>query len=221
MHEERVAILAWHLAKQLVEKGMEVDILHAINMAEAHDDLEVITGDIPSPEKRKPARRKQILQAEREAARALDREFKEKYPGVPRPFGSHLKLFRELTKEKTIESQIVKVADHIDGLGETFCEIILGNDLFLQVLEDYWSVFEEYDRKYPWWRDIKQDWGLGEFPTREKALEIREDESLAPAFYKVWLFHTEMMVRAYLARQERMEKRIAEIRAKAEGDTGA
>lgn len=223
MHVQRVSFLASLLRSFLEKQRVTVDKLKVMEMGFLHDDLEVITGDFPSPEKRDSARRKEILRVERRAAGILDRRFR----GIPQSI-SYGKLRKELDEKKTLESQIVDVADHLDGLGETLCEIILGNDSFFRVLEEYGSVFEEFDRRYPWWRRIKGKWGLEEFFSEEKALEIKGDESLAPAFYKLWESITVRLILSELAHQERMEKLIAEMGAEAAatnakegGDTGA
>lgn len=113
----------------------------ALNISEVHDDIEIITSDIPSNLKLELSSEKQILLSniEKEAAKYLYYNFnKEKINS------NYLNLLIKSNKKTCIESQIVSYADKIVGFSEMIHETLAGNlDLYKNnVHNNYKKIFE-------------------------------------------------------------------------------
>lgn len=164
-HSLRVRSLAYLLAEHLEHQETYSDYVRLGHLALSHDNPEVITGDIPSPEKsvmsleeKARLRSQELVATHRLSKRYVPEEFR----------GLYLDLHHEVSEKKTVEAQVVKVADVWDGLCETLNEIRCGNDAFYPVLENYRKIFENLHEYEPW-QGVASFFGFDDIPTRKEA----------------------------------------------------
>lgn len=131
-HSYRMSLLAMVLSDLLIEQGMAIDVARVMRMALLHDVAESQTGDIPYPAMRYiPDAVKEA--AEREALEDLTEGFHE--------LGRfYVELWEEYEQAATLESQIVKVADKLELLIQTFEYEKVG----FQSLDDFWENLLNY-----------------------------------------------------------------------------
>ncbi len=137
-HSYRMTLLAMVLSDMLNEQGLAIDVTRVMRMALLHDVAESQIGDIPYPAMRYiPDAVKEV--AEREAMEDMTN-----------PFGNiggfYVEIWEEYERGQTLESQIVKVADKLELLIQTFEYEKVG----FQSLDDFWenlmtySLFQDY-----------------------------------------------------------------------------
>lgn len=104
-----------------------------ILMAWVHDDHEIIAGDHQSGNE-KHMTKEQFTALHEKETRAVDELCKE----FPKNIGSYTyrDLLDEAVRVDTIESQIVKLADKIEGSGEALHEVFGGNTTFAKGIMD-------------------------------------------------------------------------------------
>lgn len=145
IHAKRVKALALEIGGGCLQKGYPIDMSKIERMSIHHDDPEIETGDIPTPVKRAMSfeEKKQLKRKEMDAASRLAVEL------TTLPRETYLSDHKERVQKESIESQIVDIADKIDGLCETLHELRCGNESFWDVLENYRRIFSEELAKYP------------------------------------------------------------------------
>lgn len=159
-HTYRTPFLARSLALQLNELDktkyhFDLDRLH--RMGSEHDDEEFLIDDIVAPIKHAMNPQElAILQAKAsQGVLALahflygfqNRKDEERY----------LSEQEELQEKKTLEAQLINVADKWDALGEILHDIRCGNEKFIDLLPYSQKKFEEF-QEYPFWEDLSTLW---------------------------------------------------------------
>lgn len=196
VHAKRVRALALEIGEGCLERGYQVDMSKVARISIHHDDPEIETGDIATPIKRAMSleEKEQLRKREMDAANRLAAEF------TTLPRETYLSDQKERAEKETVESQIVDVADKIDGLCETLHELRCGNEAFWKVLENYRNIFLEDLAKYPIYENLNI-----KVPGREDVLKMgkvdikvldrgKDDEFWEgvyspnlPAFFKAWM----------------------------------
>ena len=123
-HAYRVRQISLGIGRVCTEAGYEINQSTIARRSLHHDDPEVETTDIPSPEKRAmtPEQKAQLRSEEMDAARRLAIKF------TTLPRETYISDQEEGSRKETVEDQIVDVADKLDGLCETLHELRCGND---------------------------------------------------------------------------------------------
>src|SRR4030042_918725 len=117
-------------------------------MAIIHDFEESLSGDILNPFKHYNTK---VYQTIKEVNIEL---IKDVFADLPKNMHEgFIEIWHEETKEKTIESQIVKVADKLSLLSKCFEEIQAGNSYFEEIYKLQLSALKKLD--YPWWKKIR------------------------------------------------------------------
>lgn len=95
-------------------------MLKILIMSLVHDDVEILTGDHQSVNRLKmtPEQIAVIDGNEEAAIRELSKQFPEKISGY-----NYQELLSDVFQKDTMEAQIVKYLDHIDGFCEALHEI--------------------------------------------------------------------------------------------------
>lgn len=110
LNEERILLMAW-----------------------LHDDHEIIAGDHQSGNEKHLTKKQfaDLSQKEIQAVEQLSKEF-------PENIGNYIyrDLLTEAVKVDTLESQIIKLADKIEGFGEALHEVFGGNEAFSKGIID-------------------------------------------------------------------------------------
>ncbi|MBI2632048.1 HD domain-containing protein [Candidatus Pacearchaeota archaeon] len=132
LHSRRVEWITEELSPFLV-RDTKLDIDKLRILCRIHDDLEVITGDIQLGRKIYTMKKKElevIEKEEEEARRMLAAVWPEEIHGY-----NYRELLSEARDKKTLEAQIMKLADRLDAFGESLHELYSGNTCFLQHFE--------------------------------------------------------------------------------------
>lgn len=172
-HAVRVNSLALLMSGYLAKRaGIHLDNLKLTHLDHHHDDAEVITGDIPSPVKAAftPEERDAFRRREDEAMEQLAKRYRpERYQQL------YLDDWQEVSAKQTPESQLVDIADKIDGLCETLTDIRCGNNTpeIYEVLTNYQKIFTKINA-YRITKQLQGNTGLGQIrvPTREEAEQL-------------------------------------------------
>lgn len=157
------SVKLFHLVQAALPRVVEVfgdsfDANKALVMALIHDDAEIITGDLQSGHRAKLSEIKlqQVAQNEETAIDELAARFPKEINGY-----NYRDLLLEVSRKDTLESQVVKYLDHLDGFGEAAHEIYAGNKTFVTPIIDsklgqielpceYYIVrFNDYKKNYP------------------------------------------------------------------------
>ena len=146
-HSFFVARIARRICEILIDREAqvgEINLLKVIDMALMHDEAEAFSGDIVRPFKKISP----VL--ERKVEGAAFEMLRKEYSNIPG--GEYfLNLCEEFQRKKSIEAQIVDVADNIAGFAESQEEIKLGNQLFSKGSYS----FSLGSISYPWFSIIK------------------------------------------------------------------
>lgn len=133
-HSLHVGWIIHSLASNLIDAyGDTIDIDKAIIMAFVHDDLEVIMGDVQAAHKVK-MNEKQTRELHQTEKNAINRIAK-KFPATLGPY-NYRKLLLEAQTQNTFESEVMKLGDWLDALGESLHEIFAGNTSFTKSTTD-------------------------------------------------------------------------------------
>ncbi len=152
-HSMKVPFFSFYIGQALMEAGVELDQPKLVYMGQHHDDVEIVTGDIPSPKKRTANRteRRRMQKEEKEAIRQLEGT-------IPKPLwlGSVEGLMDEYRGQDTLESRIVNYFDKWDGLHEAVNEVVCGDngEKFKEVIGDYKVEFDELNKNNRDWQQI-------------------------------------------------------------------
>ncbi len=134
----------------LKEKGEEVNEAKAIKMALVHDMEESFSGDIIGPFKHYS---EELLEAIRKVNQEVIQEVFEDLPkNLSQEF---ISLWQEELEQKSLESQVVKVADKLSLISKAYEEIKGGNAYFQNTYDKEMEKLEAL--AYPWWQKIKAD----------------------------------------------------------------
>jgi putative hydrolases of HD superfamily len=136
------------LCDVLKKAGQSVEREKAISMALIHDTEEMFSGDILSPFKHySPEVRVTIQKVNKEvvpqAFEGLPKSMQEKY----------IALWNEDAQGKSVEAQVVKVADQLSLLSKCAEEVKVGNTFFEKIYQDQLRSLREYN--VSWWQKIK------------------------------------------------------------------
>lgn len=155
LHTRRVQWIAEELSP-FISKDTKLDIEKLRILCRIHDDIEIITGDIQLGRKIYTMKKKEleIMEKEEENARGI--------LATVWPEEIHRYNYRELLNEardkKTLEAQIMKLADRLDAYCEALHEVYSGNTCFLKhpelpigvnPVKVYNRIICKTERKYP------------------------------------------------------------------------
>ncbi len=126
-HSKRVFFLAKFLKSEIYNMFPGVDMLKILAMSLVHDDVEILIGDFQSVNRLKmtPEQIAIIDGNEEVAIGKISEQFPKEISGY-----SYQELLLEVFQKNTIEAQIVKYLDHIDGFCEALHEIYAWNECF-------------------------------------------------------------------------------------------
>ncbi|HEX7456355.1 MAG TPA: YfbR-like 5'-deoxynucleotidase [Candidatus Nanoarchaeia archaeon] len=149
-HSFYVAYFTLILCHLLEKKRIKVDAKKALAMALVHDAEESFSGDILNPFKHF---NEKVYQAIRDVNRQMVGEM---FADLPTDLSSELvQLWKTENESKSIEAQIVKVADKLQLLSKCFEEIQAGNTYFEEIYKEQLSLLKKLDQ--PWWSKIRDD----------------------------------------------------------------
>lgn len=159
VHEGRVAKGALVISRVLSAQGVAVDLKRVLFLADHHDDIEMETGDIPTPVKESATKEelKKMEEDERVAAEKIDHLVQK-----PLFFRSFPEEYEEYKSQKTIEARIVSYMDKWDGIHEAIHEVICGDnkETFREVIEKYKPLFVDLmDKNKDWQIKLKNIFG--------------------------------------------------------------
>lgn len=140
------AIICYFLRKE----GVKIDEARAMKIALVHDMEESFSGDIRGPFKH---RSKEVLDAIRKAGREIIPTVFEDLP--PELAQELVELWKEDTKQRTLEAQVVKLADDLSLIAKCNEEVTVGNAFFHPIFEDHLQKLRGL--KHPWWKKIKDN----------------------------------------------------------------
>ncbi len=149
-HSFYVAYITAILCELLQNSGEEkVEKGKAISMALVHDIEETFSGDILGPFKH-------YSQDVADAIRKVNQEtVREAFSNLPPELSNHfVALWNEEGQAKTIEAQIVKMADKLSLVAKCAEEVEVGNEFFRPIYEQQLTIPKE-DHKL-WWKRIKE-----------------------------------------------------------------
>ena len=130
------------------QEGVKANREKAISMALVHDMEEMFSGDILTPFKHySPEVNKTIQKVNRvlvpQVFESLSEDMREKY----------IALWNEDSKGKSMEAQMVKVADRLSLLSKCAEEVKVGNEYFENIYESQLKLLQDYDAF--WWKKIR------------------------------------------------------------------
>ena len=178
IHTTRLRELATSLVPTMTCPGTDLNLYRIIDLIDTHDVPEVVTGDIPTPQKRN------LSQTARADLSLLEAKIAKEWAPVCVPPGleaEFISRYQEAVSKQSQEAQFVDIIDKWDGLGEAVHEVRCGNTQFLEIIERYRNIFPEF-AGYPLW-DIMAtdpDIGLGQIPTSE---EVQRYSTISLADY--------------------------------------
>lgn len=129
LHGKRVASSLISVADVVAQKIPDFDFERAITLALVHDDTEIVMGDFQASN-RAVMTKEQLLALDSQEDHAIDI--------IAARFPSHVHgfLYRDLLVEvlhfSTVEAQVVKYLDKIEGFAEAMHEVYAGNASFLE-----------------------------------------------------------------------------------------
>lgn len=156
-HSRRVLYLLQAALPRIREVFPQADTRRMQTMCLVHDDAEIFTGDFQSVdyERLTAAELAGLADGEERAIDYMERIY-------PREIGgyAYAELLREVLRKDTLEAQVVKFFDHLDGFGEGLHEVYAGNICFVtpvvteygpaKLPHDYYlGRFADGAKKYP------------------------------------------------------------------------
>ncbi len=138
-HSSHLGWILHDLSNNISEAyGDAVDIEKTILMGLVHDDLEIIMGDVQAAHKAKMSadQTADLIQTESDAIKEISKKFPENIGKY-----NYESLLREGNHGDTIEAQLMKFADQLDGLCESLHEVYGGNESFATkvIIDEYGS----------------------------------------------------------------------------------
>ena len=203
VHRERTKAIARYVFKR-IDEPTEKQIALVNFLANHHDDHEIIDTDKPSPEKEDMNPNQKNKEIRQELA-GFEKVGKEYLQLNAQELKIYLDVMKDYQMRNSIETQIVDVADKLDGIGEALHEIRCGNIGFFDGYQFYRQRKLKNFEKYPFWSRLSSDASIGFSPmptldelislprlsvydlkSRKQLKEDMSDPSL-PAWYKTWL----------------------------------
>lgn len=165
-HTTRLRELATNLVPKITRLGTDLNLYRIIDLIDTHDVPEVVTGDIPTPQKRN------LTQEARADLSLLEAKIVEEWAPVcvpPELEADFISRHQEAVSKQSQEAQFLDIIDKWDGLCEAIHEVRCGNTQFLEIIERYRNIFPEF-AQYPLWEIMATDpdIGLGQIPTSEE-----------------------------------------------------
>lgn len=154
IHAQRVLWIVEELAPIARRYFKNLDGEKARILALVHDDAEIITGDVQAGHKARMSKKELALahKKEQEAIRNLAKRYPITMGGY-----SYKELLTEAlykdTPHASSEARLVTYADRLDGLCESFHEVLAGNLLFLRSLIFYVKKLQQIAER-PGFRDF-------------------------------------------------------------------
>lgn len=149
-HSFYVAYFSSLLVGFLKKTGEKPDEAKVLKMALVHDMEESFSGDILTPFKHF---NEEIVQAiDKVNQQAVNLVFENLPPDLQREY---IALWAENDEHKTMEAQIVKIADKISLLAKCREEMRAGNDYFRRIYDRDLEKLRESD--YAWWQRIRPE----------------------------------------------------------------
>jgi putative hydrolase of HD superfamily len=149
-HSFYVAYFSLILCHLCEKKKVTVDTKKAVAMALVHDVEEGFSGDILNPFKHF---NEKVFQAIRDVNRRMVGEsFTDLTPDLKKEL---VALWREENTSKSIEAQVVKVADKLQLLSKCFEEIQAGNTYFEEIYKVQLTSLKKLT--FPWWKKIRDE----------------------------------------------------------------
>ncbi len=204
VHRERTKAIARYIYG-LVAKPATSQLKFTDFLATHHDDHEIIDTDKPSPEKESMTAGQKANEIKQELA-GFEKVGKNYLQLDEGELKSYLDAMRSYQKKESIETQIVDVADKLDGIGEALHEIRCGNIGFFDGYQFYRDTKLNNFKKYNFWEKLKKHSSIGfdPMPTLDvliklprlsvydlksrKKLKANMFNPALPAWYKTWLF---------------------------------
>ncbi len=130
----------------IAEKQFEINTEKARALVLMHDDPEMITGDIPAHHKSAMTgeQKKEFESKEREAHEKLSIQYPRTFHGF-----SYRELGIDAIERKSMEAQLMGLADKVDALCECTHEVLAGNLSLLPGVMYYVNSLTEYKHQYP------------------------------------------------------------------------
>lgn len=153
LHSYRVSWIVEDMLPHVRSYYKKIDGTKAKLLALVHDDVEILTGDVPSWNKPRMtvAEKRAFGRGELAAAK----ELAGRYPGSLCGY-KYLDLAKEALTKKTIEAQLAAYADKMDGHNESLHEIFAGNLSFLSSAFYYGDRFASRAKEFPFLRRIQE-----------------------------------------------------------------
>ena len=149
-HSFYVAYITLILSNLLEKKKIKVDTKKALAMALVHDAEEAFSGDILNPFKHF---NEKVYKAIRDVNQQMVGEI---FTNLPKDLSSELQhLWNTENSAKTIEAQVVKIADKLQLLSKTFEEMQAGNTYFEGIYKDQLSLLKKLS--FSWWEKIRDE----------------------------------------------------------------
>ena len=147
-HSFYVAYFTAILCDLLERKKIKVNKEKAIKMALLHDLEEIFSGDILGPFKHYSEN--VYLEIQKVNKELIKEVFKDLPAELKREY---ILLWNEENERKSLEAEIVKIADKISLLSKCFEEIKSGNNYFKKIYQRELNKLR--NSKYPWFKKIK------------------------------------------------------------------
>lgn len=149
-HSFYVAYFVMIIGEFLKKHKENIDETKILKMSLIHDMEETISGDILSPFKHY---NDEILQA---IGKVNQETIKVVFGDLPDDINNKMiGLWTEESEQKTIEAQIVKVADKLSLISKCYEEAKMGNKNFEIIYNREIRKLKKLD--YPWWLKIKKE----------------------------------------------------------------
>ncbi|OGY26942.1 MAG: hypothetical protein A2Z11_02695 [Candidatus Woykebacteria bacterium RBG_16_43_9] len=149
-HSFYVTYITLIICSLLQKKKIKVDAKRALSMALVHDAEEAFSGDILNPFKHF---NEKVYKAIRDVNRQMVGEM---FADLPKDLSRQLvQLWNSENASKSIEAEIVKVADKLQLISKCFEEIQAGNTYFEEILKEQLRVLKKLD--FPWWKKIADE----------------------------------------------------------------
>ncbi|MGM5485425.1 MAG: YfbR-like 5'-deoxynucleotidase [Nanobdellota archaeon] len=148
IHSYRTALMRYHLSPHISSVFPEVDNNKGFYAALAHDDHEMIDGDIPHSSKRSMSRIEKNIH-DMEELKSI-KELSEIYPEQLDGSGYKYEELQMMGFEKDdISSQINSFIDKVDGFCEAYHEFLAGNNAFMEPVRHYPGTINGLFERFP------------------------------------------------------------------------